>query len=102
MTFFQNFKTKIIIFEYFPKNSFINELHTPLLPYFNTQHLICDIFIMFVGGSKGHPQKMLDKVTNVHGLPEDFLSKGQKGQRRAGRQTYRQTYRVVLSAAFCS
>ena len=37
MTFLQNFKTKIFILEYFP-------LHTPLLPCFDTQHSICEIF----------------------------------------------------------
>ena len=33
-----NLKNKIFIFEYFP-NFFRNELHTPFLPYFDTQHL---------------------------------------------------------------
>ena len=34
----KNVKTKNLIFEYFPKNSFRNELHTPFLPYF-TLHM---------------------------------------------------------------
>ena len=32
LTLSNNFKTKIFIFEYFPKFSFRNELHTPFLP----------------------------------------------------------------------
>ena len=38
------------------QNSFINELLTPFLPYLDTQHLICEIFILFVGGSQGVPK----------------------------------------------
>ena len=45
------FFSKIFIFEYFSKISFRNEL-TPFLPYFDTQHLIYEIFILFVGGSQ--------------------------------------------------
>ena len=51
MTFFQKFKIKITIFEKLSKISFRNELHTHLLAYFDTQHLICGNFILFVGGS---------------------------------------------------
>ena len=58
MIFYQNFKTKI--FEYFPKNSIKIELRTPFLPYFDTQHLIWEILILFVGGPK-----TLQKINDI-------------------------------------
>ena len=34
-----------------------NKLHTPFLPYVDTQHLKCEIFIFFVGGSQNSKKK---------------------------------------------
>ena len=42
---FQKFKNQNLHFWIFSKTSFRNDLHTPILPYFNTQHSICDFFI---------------------------------------------------------
>ena len=43
----------------FSKTSFRNELHTPFLPYFDTQHSICKILtflLLVVWGSQGVPK----------------------------------------------
>ena len=45
MLFLNKFETKIFIFEY-STNFFSNELHTPFSLYFDTQHLMCKIFIV--------------------------------------------------------
>ena len=42
---FSDVKTKIFIFEYFPKIPSEMNYH-PFLPYFDTQHSICEIFIL--------------------------------------------------------
>ena len=39
----------------FSKNSFRNELQSPFLSYFDTQHSICEIFTFLLFGRKGVP-----------------------------------------------
>ena len=53
MTFLQNYKTKIFIFEYFPKNNFRNELHAPFLPCVDTQHLTWNLNFVCRGSQLG-------------------------------------------------
>ena len=49
LTFFKNVKTKSSFLNIFQK--LLHELHTPFL--LDTQHLIYEIFNLFVGGSEG-------------------------------------------------
>ena len=59
---------KIFFFEYFHKTSLRNELHTLFLPYFDTQHSICEkifFLILFVGGSQGKKPQWFEGLTNI-------------------------------------
>jgi len=38
------------------KNSLRNELHAPFLPYFDTQHSICEIFTLLLSVCRGVPK----------------------------------------------
>ena len=51
---------------------FRNELHAPFLPYFDTQHPMCIIIILFVEGSNGGP-KTLKKKNTVLAVPKVLL-----------------------------
>ena len=85
----------------FTKNSFRNELKSPFLPSFDTQHSICEIFTFLLFGCKGVPgvsekccigckqkfskikfnraTKSWEKSRNFrYELLEDFWRKGQK------------------------
>ena len=59
LKFFDN----IFIEDAMPEKAFRNELHAPFLPYFGTQHSICDFFyfILFVWGSQ-KSEKMFNAI----------------------------------------
>ena len=44
------------------QETFNNELHPPFLPYFDTQHLIFEIFSLFVRGSKNSEGKNMNYI----------------------------------------
>ena len=71
MTFFQNVKTKMFIFEHYPK--ILSEMNSTYpLSYFNTY--ICEIFILFAKKCWVKPQIFRC------GLPGDFLSQKLEGK----------------------
>ena len=73
-TFFKNFKNQNLHFWIFFKNSFRNELQWPFLPYFDTQHSICEIFsflFLVVGGSQG-----VQKSKNIFYISKNYFNRG--------------------------
>ena len=58
------FKTKTFIFEYFPKNSFRNELNTPFLHHFDTHDLTCKNFHFVWRGSKNSKKNLIKIIWN--------------------------------------
>ena len=50
------FKDQNLHFWIFSKNSFRNEVHTPFLPYFDTQHLMCKNLHFVRRGVSGGPR----------------------------------------------
>ena len=64
----------------FSNNFFRNELHSPFLPYFDTQHLICKKLIMFIGGSQNCNKKneWYLKIISIRVCKKIFLIRAKK------------------------
>ena len=56
------------------KKKFLNELHTPFFPYFDTQHLICVLLFLGVvpGGPKTLKKLMISKKNSTRVCKKNF------------------------------
>ena len=75
--------SKTFIFEYFPKNSFRNELNAPFLHYFDTHDLTCKNFHFVRRGAPGGPRTLKKnlwylKIISTRVCKKIFLIKAKK------------------------